>query len=154
MSDVDARLAAAEDTVERVAILRDVLNDREDRIAELQAKRDCLEEEREAVKGRLAEAIAPHSVLDAEELVERLTLDELREKEPDAADTTATLADVEPTIQAGAADTVRTAALSASDSERVAELEARLKDLPDRDRGVVAKERERIETELAGLRGG
>lgn len=154
MTDVDARLAAAEDTVERVAILRDVLNDREDRIAELQAKRDCLEEEREAVKERLAEAIAPHSVLDAEELVEKLTLDELREKEPDAADTTATLADVEPTIQAGAADTVRTAALSASDSERVAELEARLKDLPDRDRGVVAKERERIETELAGLRGG
>ena len=64
----------------------------------------------------------------------------------------ATLADTEPTIQSG--DAPETASLSRGDRERVRELESRLEDLPERDSGLVAHQREHLEEELAEIRGG
>jgi len=152
MSDVEARLAAAEDTEARVEILREEVAAREDRIAELQQTRDRFETERETLKQQLAEALAPHTVLDAADLVENFTLEELRAKEPDHSDRQATLSDTEPAVLSGGSERQHTT-LSPAARERAAELEARLDELPDHDRGLAARQREHIEEQLADLRG-
>lgn len=151
-SDVDARLAAAEGTEEREAILRDVLETREAELADLREERDRLQGERDGAKRAYAEALAPGSVFDAEALTERFDLSELREKYDDASTPTPTLSDTEPALQSGATST-ETATLSSGDRDRVAELEARLDELPATDRGLFKHQREEIEAELAELRG-
>ena len=153
MSDVDARLAAAESEEARLGILREEIADREDRLTELREEHDALKSERDRVKRTFAEALAPHTAFDVEELTERFTLDELREK-CDALDTASTtsLAEVEPAVLSGGGER-QVATLSPADRERVAELEARLDALPDRDDGLAAQERALVEEELADLRG-
>lgn len=149
---IEARLSGARDEEARLSILRGALEEREAHLADLREQRDDLETERDRVKREYAEALAPGSVLDADELAARFSLSDLRDKYDEASTSTATLADTEPTLQAGAAPT-ETATLSTAESERVAELEARLDELPDADRGVFKHQREQIETELAELRG-
>lgn len=148
---IEARLTGVRDEQERLSILREALEAREERLAALRERRDDLKDERDRVKRRYAEALAPNSVFDAETLIERLSLPDLRDKY-DGSHSTATLADTEPTLQAGVTST-ETATLSAAESDRVAELEARLDELPETDRGLLKHQRERIEAELAELRG-
>lgn len=149
---IEARLSGAPDEKARLSILREALEEREAHLTDLREQRDDLETERDRVKREYAEALAPGSVLDADELAGRFSLSDLREKHDEASTSTATLSDVEPTLQAGASAT-ETAALTSGESERVAELEARLDELPDADRGVFKHQREQIESELAELRG-
>lgn len=138
-----------------LADLRARLVEKQERVAELEARRDDLESERLTVKREYAEALVDRgTLLDADELVDRFSLRELREKVDDvqasSAHESATLADTEPAIQSGDAET---ASLSLGERERVAEIVSRLEDLPERDRGLVAHERARLEEELAELRG-
>jgi hypothetical protein len=151
-ADVDARLAAAEDTAERVEILREEVADREDRLTELREKRGVLKTERRRVKRAYAEQLAPSSVLDADEFTERFSLTELREKCDDHESAASTLDAVEPAVLSGGGSRPNTT-LTEADRERVAELEARLEALPDRDDGLAAQERAIVEEELADLRG-
>jgi chromosome segregation ATPase len=134
--------------------LRARLVEKREHVAELEARRDELAEERAEAKRKYAEALVERgTLLDVDDLVNRFTLDELREKlDVDDAAESASLADTEPTIQSG--DTPETASLSRGERERVAELESKLEDLPDRDSGLVARERERLKNELAEIRGG
>jgi Mg-chelatase subunit ChlI len=137
-----------------LADLRARLVEKQEHVAELEARRDELAEERAEAKREYAEALVDRgTLLDVDDLVERFTLPELREK-VDVADAgrAASLADTEPTIQSG--DTAETATLSLGERERVAELESKLEDLPDRDSGLVAHQREHLEEELAEIRGG
>ena len=137
----------------RLADLRAELVEKQQEIARLQDRRDDLAAERAEVKRQYAEAlVARGTVLDADELVSRFSLPELREKVDVGGGESATLADTEPTVQAG--DAPQTATLSRGDRERVAELESKLEDLPDRDSGLVAHQREHLEEKLAEIRGG
>lgn len=138
----------------RLADLRAELVEKQQEIARLQDRRDDLAAERAEVKRQYAEAlVARGTVLDVDELVSRFSLPELQEKlDVAGAAEGATLADTEPTVQAG--DAPQTASLSLGDRERVAELESKLEDLPDRDSGLVAHQRAHIKAELAEIRGG
>lgn len=151
-ADVDARLAAAENGEERVEILREEVAEREDRLTDLRERCGVLKTERRRVKRTYAEHLAPSSVLEADELTERFSLDELREKCDDVDTEAATLADTEPAVLSGDSTRANTT-LTEADRERVAELEARLDALPDRDEGLAAQERALVEEELADLRG-
>lgn len=136
-----------------LADLRARLVEKQEEIARLQDRRDELAEERADVKRAYAEALVDRgTVLDVADLVERFTLPELRQKVDDGGGESATLADTEPTVQAG--DAAERATLSRGDRERVAELESKLEDLPDRDEGLVAHQREHLEEKLAEIRGG
>lgn len=139
----------------RVQDLRARIEETEAEIERLQDRAEDLQAEREDVKREYATALATGSVLDVDDLVERFTVPELREKVDDVRTERqeATLTDTEPALRAGATPT-ETARLSEDERERVAELEALLEDLPDRDDGLVARRREEIESELADLRGG
>lgn len=137
-----------------LADLRARLVEKQEHVAELEARRDELAEERADVKRAYAEAlVARGTVLEVDDLVGRFTLPELREKvDVTDAGRAATLADTEPTIQSG--DTPETATLSRGERERVAELESKLEDLPERDSGLVAHQRGHLEEKIAEIRGG
>jgi hypothetical protein len=137
-----------------LADLRARLVEKQEEIARLQDRRDELAEERAEVKRKYAEALVDRgTVLNADDIMSRFSLSELREKiDVAGAAESATLADTEPTVQAG--DAPQTSALSLGDRERVAELESKLEDLPDRDSGLVAHQREHLEEKIAEIRGG
>jgi DNA repair exonuclease SbcCD ATPase subunit len=136
-----------------LADLRARLVEKQERVAKLEARRDDLAEERAEVKREYAEALVESgTVLDVAEIVDRFTLRELRDALDDVGAESATLTNAEPVIQSG--DAVESATLSLGERERVAELTSKLEDLPERDSGLVARERERIKSELAELRGG
>jgi DNA repair exonuclease SbcCD ATPase subunit len=139
----------------RLQDLRARIAEREEEIARLREREDKLQAERETVATEYAEALATYDdVLDADDLVEKLSLSELRQKVDDARTQRreASLADTEPAIQSGVGPT-ETARLSPDDRERVTELEALLEDLPDRDTGLIKHRRREIEEELAEIRG-
>jgi hypothetical protein len=121
-----------------------------DRIAELEEKVAALREENREVKKEYAEALAgDDALLSADELMEKFTVSELSEK---YAEADAELAPSEPTVRGGDAPT-ETADLSAGEQKRVEELEADLAEWQDRDSRLADAEVDRIESELAELRG-
>ena len=122
----------------------------DDRIAELEATVADLREQNREVKREYAEALASgDSLLSANELMEKFSVSELSEKY-DEAD--AELAPSEPTVRGGDAPT-ETADLSAGEREKVSELEAELSQWEQRDSRLADAEVDRIESELAELRG-
>jgi transcriptional regulator with XRE-family HTH domain len=125
-------------------------NPEDDRIAELEETVAELREENREVKREYAEALASgDSLLTTDELMDKFTVSELSDKYDDAD---AQLAPSEPTVRGGDAPT-ETADLSATERERVSELESELSEWQDRDSRLAKAETERLESELADLRG-
>jgi len=122
--------------------LRARLSEKDDRIAELESQVEQYEAEREDVARAYAEALAADdSVFDADDLVSKFEVAELREKFEAAED--ATLADTEPDVQSGAGDGgPETATLSDEQQAEVAEHREVIADLADSDSVIATKERE------------
>jgi len=130
------------------------LAEKTNRIEELEAEVERLRAEREPVAMEYAEALASaDSLLSAEQLTEKFSVEELSEMYTDA---TAELAAEEPeaTVRSGSSgEASETAGLSADKRERVEELEAELSDWEGRDSRLASVRVEEIEEELAELRG-
>jgi len=139
----------------RLADLRAELQEKEARLTALEERRTALATERESVKREFAEPLADREpYLDVDELLERFSLDELREKvNALSSERTSSLADVEPSIQSGDAPGVETAALSRDDREEVAELRSSLEDLAASSSRLAAHQREQYASRLAELTG-
>jgi TolA-binding protein len=126
---------------EQTEELRARLSEKDDRIAELESEVEQLQDERQDVAQAYAESLAAgDSIFNADELVDKFEVAELREKF-DATET-ATMADVEPDVQSGGANT-ETATLSDSEAEEVAEHREVIAELAGSDAMVAKKERER-----------
>jgi len=119
------------DSIEDDNMTEETENETEDvDVEELQARVDELEEENtrlreevESVRREYADALAGDSAFDAEELAEKFTVDELKEKY-DESD--AQLAESEPAPQTGGMEETEASEEDEVDEERVAALEAKI----------------------------
>lgn len=108
--------------------LRARLSEKDDRIAELEAQVEQLQEERADVAHAYAEALAAgDTVFDEDDLVENFTVAELSEKFESTE--SATLAETEPEVQSGGdegGEPDEEAQLGADGHERIEEIDAKL----------------------------
>ena len=122
--------------------LRAKLNEKDERIAELEQENSTLQDEREQVARAYASALADtDTVFDEDELVDRFEVSELAEKVED--NESATLADTEPAVQSGGDETdTEAATLSESEQAEVADHREVIADLAGKG-GVAKHERQR-----------
>jgi hypothetical protein len=133
--------------------LRARLSEKDDRIAELETEVEQLEAEREHVARSYAEALAAgDSILDEDDLVDKFSVAELREKFENTDN--ATLADVEPAVQSGSdSDEDEAATLSDAEQSEVAEHRDAIADLAGSETVIAEKERERRANLVADITG-
>ncbi len=132
--------------------LRARLSEKDDRIAELESQVEQYEAERDDVARAYAEALAADdSVFDADDLVAKFEVAELREKFEGTDD--ATLADAEPDVQSGGGSGPEGAALSESEQAEVSEHREVIADLAESDSIIATKERERRADLVADITG-
>ena len=134
--DINAHMSDTEEE------LRAKLNEKDERIAELEQENSTLQDEREQVARAYASALADtDTVFDEAELVDRFEVSELAEKVED--NESATLADTEPTVQSGGDGTdTEAATLSESEQAEVADHREVIADLAGKG-GVAKHERQR-----------
>ena len=134
--DINAHMSDTEEE------LRAKLNEKDERIAELEQENSTLQDEREQVARAYASALADtDTVFDEDELVDRFEVSELAEKVED--NESATLADTEPAVQSGGGETdTEEAELSESEQAEVADHREVIADLAGKD-GVAKHERQR-----------
>jgi hypothetical protein len=131
--------------------LRAKLNEKDERIAELESEVEQLQDEREEVAHAYAAALAAgDTVFDEDDLVEMCSVGELRERYNDTE--SATLADADPTVQSGGGDG-QTASLSEDEREEARELRSRLSDLAESSTRLAEVEREQAAARLADITG-
>ncbi len=149
--------------------LKAEMTDKNDRIEELEAALADLRDENEQLQARAeavteveeayAAALEQHSPFSADTLAKKHDLTDLRDllAEVDGASVAdAAAAEAEPAVRSGSdgdATTSATANLAPDERDQVAELEAELETWEERDGRVADAEVERIEDELADLRG-
>jgi len=134
--------------------LKATLADKTERIEELESEIADLRAERDAVATEYAEALAgTDTVLDAETMAEKFSVAELAEMYDDAVD--AELAEDDPVVRSGSSGEASdaNAALSASERERVAELEEERDEWAGRDSRLAEARLAEIDDELAELTG-
>jgi uncharacterized small protein (DUF1192 family) len=120
--------------------LRARLSEKDDRIAELESEVEQLKNEREDVALAYAESLAAgDSVFSEDELAEKFSVGELREKYSETE--TATMADTEPAVQSGGGDT-QTASLTDTEQKQVAEHREAIKTVSDSDTPIARHERQ------------
>lgn len=143
-----AKLAERDDRVEELQEQVDELDDENAELAERVAELEAAEEEVEEVKSAYAAKLADGGRFTEDELAEKFSVAELREKLE--ADEEADLVESDPDIQTGGGDGETTAALSADEREEKSLLETRIETFEDRGWTAAAQTNREKLAELTG----